>query len=134
MFYNERRKAQRAYKRFVLTGIKEKLLLWKNLKGKTFLGKDTFVQEMHLYLKQKKAIKEIPRIERFASRPRLDKLFGRPMDKKERREKIYTAHVKYGYTMKAIAQELDIHYSTVSKIIKNVEAKGRNEEKLYFKT
>ncbi|MBI5043584.1 MAG: helix-turn-helix domain-containing protein [Nitrospirae bacterium] len=31
------------------------------------------------------------------------------------------AHVKYGYTLKEIADYLSIHYTTVSNIVKEVE-------------
>ena len=34
-------------------------------------------------------------------------------------KKIYAAHIEYGYTIKEIADYLGIHYSTVSKVIKN---------------
>jgi len=85
------------------------------------------LEKMCLYLKEKKAIKKIPGIERFALRLKLSELLDRPMDKtmaeKERNEKVYTSHVYHGYTMKEIAQKLHIHYLTVSKIIKNVKSR-----------
>jgi len=37
---------------------------------------------------------------------------------------IYQANQKYGYTFKEIEKYLDLHYTTISKIIKKVE----NEE------
>ena len=36
--------------------------------------------------------------------------------------------------MKEISQELHIHYSTVSKIIKSVEIREKNEQNLHFET
>jgi len=36
----------------------------------------------------------------------------------DRREKVYAAHIEYGYTLKQIADYSGIHYSTVSKAIK----------------
>jgi len=35
----------------------------------------------------------------------------------DRNEKIYDAHVKYGYTLKEISDFPGIHYTTVSKVI-----------------
>lgn len=32
---------------------------------------------------------------------------------------IYVAHVKYGYKLNEISKYLGIHYTTVSKVIKN---------------
>jgi len=47
-------------------------------------------------------------------------------------KKIYAAHIEYGYTIKEIADYLGIHYSTVSKVIKN-EIK-KQEQNSQFKT
>ena len=38
----------------------------------------------------------------------------------------YEAHLQYGYTLKEIAEYIDLHYSTVSRAIKNIE--GKNEK------
>ena len=55
-------------------------------------------------------------------RPGLEKLF-KPTDKKDKRNKtVYAAHVNYGYKLSEIANHLQIHYTTVSKIITKVEA------------
>ncbi|MEK6682988.1 MAG: hypothetical protein AABY79_13620 [Nitrospirota bacterium] len=43
---------------------------------------------------------------------------------------IYLAHVRYGYTLKEIADCLKIHYTTVSKVIKQELA----DKEQYFKT
>lgn len=117
-FNEERKEAQRSYEEFVLSGI-GKETPWKDLKGRIILGKDSFVQKIKVYLKERKKIKEIPRVERFAIRPRLSEMFSQIKNKKERNEKIYAAHIEYGYTLKQIADYLGIHYSTVSKAIKN---------------
>jgi len=52
-----------------------------------------------------------------AGRPSLSRLF-KEEDTKDRRDKIiHDAHVKYGYTLKEIADHLQIHYTTVSKVV-----------------
>jgi DNA-binding MarR family transcriptional regulator len=38
----------------------------------------------------------------------------------------YEAHLQYGYTLKEIAEYIDLHYSTVSRAIKKVE--GEDEK------
>jgi DNA-binding CsgD family transcriptional regulator len=69
-------------------------------------------------------IKEIPRLQRYAGRPHPAEIFSRKTrDKSGRNEEIYQAHVKFGYTLKEIADRLDIHYTTVSKAIKGMENK-----------
>ena len=130
-FKEERKEAQRIYEEFVLSGI-GKETPWKDLKGGVILGKDSFVQKIKVYLQERKKMREIPRIERFAIRPKLSEMFSQIKNKKERNEKIYAAHIEYGYTLKQIADCLGIHYSTVSKAIKN-EAK-RQEQNSQFKT
>lgn len=60
---------------------------------------------------------EVPRIQRYADRPELKKLFH-GTGRYERNGAIVAAHVQYGYTLSAIGRHLGIHYTTVSKIIK----------------
>ena len=43
---------------------------------------------------------------------------GKQSIKSDRNPAILEAHVTYGYTLKEIAEHLDIHYTTVSKVIK----------------
>ena len=43
-------------------------------------------------------------------------------DKRERNTTIHKAHVDFGYTSKEIVEHLNLHYTTVSKIVKRVEA------------
>ena len=38
----------------------------------------------------------------------------------------YEAHLQYGYTLKEIAEYIDLHYSTVSRAIKKIE--GEDEK------
>ena len=113
--------ARKAYRDFVITGIKKESP-WKDLKGGTFLGKEDFIEEVKEFLKGKERIKEIPRIERFVGRPPLKEIFGEIKTKPLEIKGMYAAHVRYGYTLKEIGDFLGIHYSTVSKLLK--EAKG----------
>lgn len=71
-------------------------------------------------MKGKERIKEIPRIERFVGRPPLKEIFGEIKTKSLEIKGMYAAHVQYGYTLKEIGDFLGIHYSTVSKLLKEV--------------
>jgi putative transposase len=64
--------------------------------------------------------KEIPRPQRYASRPSLDKIFSRQKTKVQRNIGIKDAHMSHGYKLKEIADHLGIHYTTVSKVIGKV--------------
>jgi len=111
--------ARKAYRDFVITGIKKESP-WKDLKGRTFLGKENFIEKVKEFLKGKERIKEIPRIERFVGRPPLKEIFGEIKTKPLEIKGMYAAHVRYGYTLKEIGDFLGIHYSTVSKLLKEV--------------
>jgi REP element-mobilizing transposase RayT len=125
-FDEEQKKAERAYEEFVLAGI-GKEAPWKDLKGRFILGKNRFFEKIKSYLEEKKEIKEIPRIERFAVRKGLSEIFKEIRVRKERDNQIYIAHIKYSYTLKEIADHLEIHYSTVSKALKRFMKELGNE-------
>jgi DNA-binding MarR family transcriptional regulator len=52
----------------------------------------------------------------------LNEIF-RAKDKKSKDQVRYEAHLQYGYTLKEIAEYIDLHYSTVSRAIKKIEGK-----------
>lgn len=99
---------------------------WEKLRGKVILGSEMFIERVWELLGSKEVIREIPRLQRFAGRPALEVLFptGEHHAKNTRNPAIFKAHVSYGYTLKKIADYLDIHYTTVSKIIKAEDSKN----------
>jgi REP element-mobilizing transposase RayT len=119
VFGTDRKTAQRQYRKFVKEGITRKSP-WRELQGQILLGKDSFVENFKDLLGDKEAIKEIPRQQRYAGRLKLKEIFKRKSSggKKGRNQGIYDAHINYGYTLKEIADYLGIHYTTVSKVIK----------------
>lgn len=123
-FSQERREAQRKYAEFVRAGIKEPSP-WAVLKGQIFLGGEDFPGKMETLLSKRSYIKGIPRAQRLAHRPGLVKILSSKtaMGTKERNRRVYDAHVKYAYTLKEIADFLGIHYTTVSKAVKEAEGK-----------
>lgn len=120
-FGNNRKTAQARYKEFVKEGIKRKTSPWQELQGQVLLGDEKFIEEFKDILNGKQQIKEIPRKQRYIGRPTLKDLFGEVKNKNARNSQIYTAHVKFGYTLKEIADCLQIHYTTVSKVIQRRE-------------
>lgn len=117
-FGTKRNDAGERYKEFVRSGINEEPP-WKKLKGQTLLGSEDFIDKFRDLLSQDEDIKEIPRLQRYISRPRIADLFKskKELTKQARNESIYSAHIRYGYTLKEIADYLDVHYTTVSKAI-----------------
>ena len=111
--------AQEFYKQFILEGIGQESPLSRDRKS-VILGSAKFINKMSKYLKEKVKIKEIIREERFISRPALSLQFNDSMTKKERDMQIYIAHINYGYRLNEIADYLQLHYSTVSRLFKQV--------------
>ena len=116
-FGNNKAEAISGYKEFVLAGRHEEFP-WKDVKGQVFLGVDKLIEKYRKLIKKEEGIQEVPRVQRYAHRPILDKLFSK---NKNRNKTIYEAYVRYGYTMKEIAEYLGVHYTTISRIIKLVE-------------
>ncbi|MBI5195082.1 MAG: hypothetical protein HZA10_02030, partial [Nitrospirae bacterium] len=105
---------------------------WKNLKGQILLGEEGFTEKFKDLLAQKEEIKEIPKTQRYVNRPAIASIFkGKMLNNQIRATQIYKAHIKYGYTLKEIADYLKVHYTTVSKAITTVSkaikgAEGEN--------
>jgi putative transposase len=121
-FYRTRKRAIEAYKRFIMEGVTEGSP-WKDLSGQIFLGDALFIEKAKRAIRKTKDLKGIPRSQRFIGRPRLEELLTHSNDKSLRNKTIYRAHVEYSYTLKEIAEYLNVHYTTVSKIVKSVEGR-----------
>lgn len=111
--------AQKLYRRFVRDGIGLKSP-WEELQGQILLGEELFIDEHRDLLYDKQPVKEIPRTQRYLNRPKLSIFFSKEHEKAERNKQIRQAHIQHGYTLKEIADHLGIHYTTVSKVIKNM--------------
>jgi putative transposase len=118
-FSRTRGKAEREYRQFVDWGI-GKDTLWREVKGQSILGEDDFVEGLISHIKQHKDIPEIPKSHRFVNRPSLDKIFPKNVipDKRKRDKKLIDAVQKYGYTQQQIAAHLNMHYSTISNLVR----------------
>ncbi len=116
-FGKRRTEAQRRYRRFVHQGAGEPSL-WGALKGQVLLGTEAFVHRIARHLKGAQDIKEIPRRQRLVHRPSLSALFGPTTEDRARRNRqIRRAHLEHSYSLTEIGRHLDLHYSTVSKIM-----------------
>ncbi len=113
-----RREAERKYREFVKAGIGAESI-WSKVKGQSLLGEDDFVQRLIGYVRGHEEIKEIPRSQRYLTRPSLDGLFAdKVLVKKERRNrKVVEAVERYGYSQKEVADYLGMHYSTISRLV-----------------
>ena len=111
--------SRRRYRQFVTEGMGQQESPWEKLCGQVILGTETFVEQVRERFSGKEAIREIPRHQRLAGRPDLAVLFpaGVTLPRPERNRLIRIAHDQHSYTLTEIARALDLHYTTISKVI-----------------
>jgi hypothetical protein len=117
-FSRTRGKAEKEYRQFVEWGI-GKETVWNEVKGQALLGEEDFVASLADHLRRHKDIPEIPKSQRYANRPTLEKIFNQSIldDKRKRDRKIAETVEKYGYTQRSIADHLGVHSTYVSRIL-----------------
>lgn len=91
--------------------------LWEQLRQQLYLGDEQFVQQQKQYSLEKD-LSEIPRIQH---RPLTKSLRDIATEYPERNDAIYAAYATGAFSQKEIAEYYNLHYSTVSKIIKKSE-------------
>jgi putative transposase len=121
-FGRDKAEARTQYRRFVRAGKKDSSL-WKELRGQILLGAGDFAEKFKALLKGKERIAEIPRIQRYLTRPSLDSILSsrKIEDKRGRDKSIHEAFSLYGYALREIADHLGVHYATVSRALGRVE-------------
>jgi len=118
---NDRRRAQAAYRKFVLDGAKD---ADRVLDGKSILGSEAFVTQFQGMLASSASLKEIPRVQRFAARRTLKEIFSGCSGRDEYASRIREAYIANAYTMREIADHLGLHTMTISRIVRA----GRKQE------
>jgi len=124
-FHDDKSCAKEAYREFVGQGCATNP--WDELQGGVLLGSERFARAMKPLISGRSSVGEIPRRERFASRPALEELFSGINDIRARNERIYRAVYDHQYPLAQVARHLGLHYSTVSAIVKDIE-RTRGEE------
>ena len=118
-FAQTKLKAIEAYKLFVSEG-KCQSSPWSELKNQIFLGDEQFVESMQGKIKDDKVLSEIPISQRRAV-PKGLSYYAKKY--KKRNEAIVFAYASGGYSLKEVGDYFELHYSTVSGIIKNHKSK-----------
>ncbi|MEK6581810.1 MAG: transposase [Nitrospirota bacterium] len=119
-FSTKRGFAGKKYREFVKAGIGESTI-WTSVKGQIILGKEDFVEKFIDYVRKHEEIKEIPRSQRYVNRPALAQLFKADTmkNKLKRNKMIREAVIRYGYNQNEISDHLGMHYSTISRLLKD---------------
>ncbi|MDD5747640.1 MAG: transposase [Actinomycetota bacterium] len=118
-FGRKREGAEEQYRQFVHEGLKEGAP-WEGVKGQIYLGNDEFLKRIDTLIKGGETLKEVPKAQRYITKPELKDIFKHKGGKVDPLE-AYEAHVRYGYTLKEIAEHLGVHYATISRALKRLE-------------
>jgi len=121
-FSGKQGKAEQEYRKFVAWGI-GKPSIWTEVRGQALLGEEDFVEKLADRLKKHRDIPEIPRSQRYATRPALPVLFpqGIVTDHRKLMKRLSEAVERHGYRQSEIARQVGVHYSTISRWLREHE-------------
>jgi REP element-mobilizing transposase RayT len=123
-FGSSKQEAQKQYRSFVGAGI-DQPSPWESLKAQCLLGGEQFIGSLKQSLTKSQKLSEIPKKQRFFSRPNLSELFNSNClrSKIERNQAIQQAFFTHRYTQTEIAAHLGMHYSTISRLLRGKKSK-----------
>jgi putative transposase len=112
-----RSEAERRYRQFVDAGLSEMSTSLEPVGSGLFVGNAGVLVPVREKIGGATSVLEVPRAQRFALRPPLAALFASVKSRKDRDARCVLAVREHGYTMKAIAEFLGVHYATISRAI-----------------
>jgi hypothetical protein len=121
-FSRKRGKAEQEYRQFVHWGIGQETI-WTAVRGQSLLGEDAFMDKLTDRLRKHKNIPEIPRSQRYATRPKLAVLLpdGIVRNQKRLKKRLSEAVEQHGYRQSELARHVGVHYSTISRWLREDE-------------
>ena len=120
-FNGDLTRARREYRGFVDEGVG--IPLWAHVRSGVLLGCESFVEQVKPILHDAAQSKEHPRQARRLAHPSLSELLeGTEDDRSLRNQRIYEAVRVHDYRLSEVQDALGLHYSTISRIVKQVEA------------
>ena len=83
---------------------------WREVRGQVLPGREEFVTKLKSPLDDVRRVKEVPKVQRFPSRPDSAVLFGEraAWSYEERTRLVRAAHLEHGYTLAEIAAAIDL--------------------------
>lgn len=117
-FGSERHRAQAQYFNFVAQGVGQ-ASIWEGLRHQVFLGSDGFIERFSHGARPLDKLREVPRAQR---RPLARSLGQYQRTYPVRREAMARAFLTGVYSMQEIADHFGVHYSTVSRAVRWLEA------------
>ena len=120
-FSDNKSEAAKCYGRFVEQG-KGQPSPWEKLKNQIYLGTDAFVDDMQCKLLPDAKLREVPAVQkRQVAKP----LAYYANKYSPRNAAIEKAYLSGGYSMKEIGDYFGLHYSRISRIMKELEKAKR---------
>lgn len=111
--------AQEKYREYVAQAIGAPTI-WEDLKAQSILGTEGFAEALTDHVTGKNTVGEIPKEQRLLGRPPLKQLFNQTAKKKAKRDQLIADAVyHHGYSQIEVARHLGLHYSTISRLIKD---------------
>ena len=120
----ERAEAEHRYRQFVAAGLAETVTRPESLPSDLVVGEATVPPSARASIRNAATLVEIPRAQRFALRPPLAALFAGMTSRINYDACCVSAVRDHGYTMKAVAAFLGVHYVTVSRAVTRGEAQA----------
>ncbi len=117
-FSEQRINAQKAYIEFVQSAPRQSNI-WKNLRHQIYLGDKDFVSRMQTHIDDAKQLLEIPVLQ---LREPAEALHYYENEFVDRKHAMQAAYATGQYTLKAIADYFNVHYSTVSRAVRGKKA------------
>ena len=110
--------ARSRYERFILEGLSKETIA-PQLRRETIIGSPQFVKTHAERAREMAGRQRVPRAQSFADRPTLTDLVG--ASHVDRRSRAIEAVLQHGYSMSAVARQLGVHYTTVSRWVRTRE-------------
>lgn len=119
-FARSRRIARAAYRDFVRDGVGA-TDPWQDLRGQIYLGSEQFVAAMQARADMASDMAEVPKVQRRRQHHSISWFEAADQD---RHRAMARAYLVGGHTLSAIARYFGVHYSTVSRAVRRLEAEG----------
>jgi len=116
-FGRQRKRAQQAYEKFVQH--EEEEYLWDNLRHQIYLGTDGFIKRMQA--KPKTTTRRKNRLSKKSQTDKNNKLLQLKRRSHDPKRTMAMAYLSGHYTLHEIASQFGVHYSTVSRAVKDYE-------------
>ena len=129
-----RSEADRLYSQFVDAGLCEMATSLEPAGSRLLVGDAGGLDPVRERIGGASTLHEVPRAQRFALRPDLAAVFARVESQDDRDARCVLAVREHGYTMRAVAQYLGVHYSTVSRALARGETRPSKARMLDCKT